>query len=196
MPIDERLLAELKLATARSIQQQLASEYFLNESRKQHEAQTVILPIWEKWLLPLARRYETNPVLFCERVLGLGPEWFALPEGTTPRQAQEALKMASDITSIFTGPLDTSKLDGKMILKHLQTFTANPPGRKRSEEFEKALELKRDGMSIHQICLKNPAYEQMSPDARRNERNRMQSGVKRLEQKEKNKSKGPRNTSR
>jgi hypothetical protein len=200
MPIDEKILAELKLAAARSLQQQFASEYFFTESRKQHEAQAIFLPVWEKYLLPLARHYEKNPVLFCEKVLGLEPDWFAPPEGTTPRQAQEALEMALDITSFFTGPLDMNKLDGKGILKRLQKFTANPPGRKQSKDFGRALELKRAGKNIHEICLelKITGYEKMGRNARRVVHQRIRSGIYRLEQKQKQKdiSQRSRNTPR
>jgi len=190
MPIEEKILAELKLAYARSLQQLYASEHALNESRKVHQAQAIFLPFWEKSLLPRARRYKKNPIRFCERVLGLGPDWFTVPEGITTYQVREMLKMAPEMTSMITEPVDMSKLDGKMILKRLQTLAAKTPGRKSNPEFERAVELRRAGKSIHQICLKNPAYKQMSPDARRSERERVRNGIKRCARKAKNKSQG------
>jgi hypothetical protein len=140
----------------------------------------------------------------------MGPDWFTLPKGTTSRQVQALLKIAHAIKSILSelpaidgleGKIEFPAIDGlegKTILKCLQTLAAEPPGRKPSPKFDRALELKRAGKTIHQICHElTPAYAQkMTADDRRRERNKMQSGVKRLEQNKMKNSEGPRNTPR
>jgi hypothetical protein len=197
MPLDEKTLEELKIAEARFYQQMFASEYLLNQQRAIHLAQVEFLADWENRLLPIAQRYENNPVQFCDEILIKGKDWFTPPEDATPQQVRELLKVVPDMTSMITEPVDLNEVDGKMILKRLQTLTAKPPGRKQSEEFGKALELKRAGMSIQQICReRNPSYAQMKSVARRNEEERMRSGIARREQKEKIKSQSQRNTPR
>jgi hypothetical protein len=195
MPLDENTLQELKLSQARFFQQMWASQYAMHQQRSMHEAQKEYLAAWESWLLPLAQRYENNPVQFCETVMG--QDWFTPPEDVTTQQVRELLKMSPDLTKLFTAPVDLSKVDGKMLLKRLQTFTAKPPGRKPSEEFGRALELKRAGKNIHEICFKLVAdYEKMGSVAQRVAHQRIRSGISRLEQKEKDGSQRSRNTLR
>ena len=195
MALDEKTLAEMKLVEARLYQQSFASEYCLNLFRLEHKARNLLLADWETRLLSLARRYKKNPERFCERVMG--PDWFTPSKEVSLRSVRELFKMAPAITSILSEPQEISGLDGKKFLKHLQTLATKPPGRKGSEKFEKALELRQAGKNFHTICLElNPSYAHMSPPNRRNERERMRSGVSRLEQKPKNKSQGSRNTPR
>ena len=196
LPLDEKTLAEWRVAAASNLQRCVSSESFFNLARSSHQVPEQCLVYWESRLLPSARRYK-NPVRFCEKMLGIRAEDYALPDGTTARQVQALIWMTSELTTLMTGPMDLVSWDGKFFLKCLQILTAKPPGRKQSDEYSKALELKRAGKSTHRICLAlNPAYEQMSSAARRNERNRIESGIKRREEKEKSNPQGPRNTSR
>lgn len=184
MQFDEKTLAELKLAEARVYQQMWASEYQLKLQRAIHQAQAIKLADWENRLLPLAQRYENNPIQFCNEVCKEKTDWFSPPENVTQHQVRELLKMLPDITSMITEPVDLNKWDGKKLFKQLQTLAAKPPGRKPKPEYETALELQRAKRSIDQICRElTPGYGQMKSVARRNEQERMRSGIARLEQK-------------
>jgi hypothetical protein len=195
VPLDEKTLGELKLAAAHLYQQLFASENLLNLSRTEQEVRNHVLADWENRLLPIARRHEKNPVRFCETVMG--PNWFTAPTEVSSRSVRELLKMAPAITGILSAPQDLSGVDGRQLLKHLQTLAAKQPRRKSSEMFGQALQLREKGKTFHKICLElNPTYAQISPANRRTERERMRSGVSRLQQKAKNKSKGSRNTPR
>lgn len=197
MPVDEKKLQELKLAVARLIQQWAASKKLMNIVRLSGQASEECLADWENRLMPLARRSKKNPVLYCERVLVDGPDWFSLPKGTTSRQVRVLLEIVHAITSFFSEVKGIDELDGKMILKWFQTLTQEPPGRPRKEEFERALELKRSKKGIRAICreLNREAYAQMDDAAKLIEHHRVQSGIARLEQKQKDKTQVTRNTS-
>jgi len=189
MPLEDGVLGELKIAQARIVQQVFASDALLEWFRFEHACRERMLTDWEKRLRSLARRHRSNPVRFCELVMG--HHWFASPIEGTPRQVSELLKLLTEISVFVGAPLDTGRVDGKALLKRLQVLAARPPGRKRSESYARAFQLRQQGKSFHDICKQlNPAYRLMSPADRRNDRERMRSGVARLERKATEKSKG------
>lgn len=181
MLIDEKTLAELKLAQARMFQQMYASQDLLNRTRLDHERMKRFLTDWEDRLLPIARRYRNNPLRFCEKVMG--KEWFTPPPALTASQVQQFAASIPEFSSLLIAPpADLGKIDGRNVLGQLQRLAGNPPGRKRLRLYEVASQLRKEGISVHEICLRLlPSYRQMSPYERRNARERVRSGMARLE---------------
>jgi hypothetical protein len=196
VPLDEKTLSELKLAQARAFQQWFASDNVWNLFQEMREVYEGLLSLGKK-LQPLARRHKNNPVRFCEKTLG--PRWFETPDRASARQVQELLKIFSVIQQFPTAPEELARLNGKQLLKHLQTLAAGAPGRKPAEIHARALLLRRahPKMGMHQICLQlNPAYAAMSAADKRDERERIRSGLRRRKKKAAIRAQAPRNTPR
>lgn len=181
MPIDEEMIIKFKRAEACFLQQLFASDGVWDKLQLHHQGLTALLADRSR-LQPLARRYKKNPVGFCERVMG--PHWFAPPQKTSQRQGEMLLETLSAVARLLAAPEIPDDCDRSRMLKFMQGLTARPAGRKGLWIYAKALELKQANKSFHEICRQlNPAYAKMSPAERRNERERMRSGVARLEQK-------------
>ncbi len=180
MPNEGQPLAELKLRIAIFLQQLFASDKTWNDAQLEYQQLAAFLSNRRR-LQPFARRYRKNPVRLCER--GLGPNWFEAL--TVPKYQQPLLSAIFSKATEFLGspelPTDT---DAKQMVRYLRRLVAGSPGRKPAKKFQRALELREQKKTFHQICkLLNPAYAQMSSAERRNERERWRSGVTRLEQK-------------
>jgi len=175
-------LPDLKLDLARFLQQTFASDDVWNKAQLQYLQAAAFLADRQR-LQPIARRYRKNPIRFCERELGAN--WFETVVLTTHKYQVQALsEILSTATKFLGSPELPTDADAKQMISYWRRLAARAPGRKLSEEFPRAYELRKQGKTFHQICLLLiPAYAQMSPTKRRNERERMRSGVTRLEQK-------------
>lgn len=183
VPLDDKTLSELKLALARLFQRMFASDSIWNHFQWMCNVSKHLLP-FRKELQHLARRHEKNALRFCEKAMG--PHWFEPPNDASQRQVRELLKIVSDIPMFPPALEEISRLDGKLLLKQLQTLAARPGGRKPLAIYAKALALRKTTppLSFHKICLRlNPAYADMKSAAKRSERERIRSGVTRLEKK-------------
>jgi hypothetical protein len=179
MPLlDDRTLADLKLAEARFQQQLWASDSTWNQLLQMYQICLRVLP-HRKQLQSLAQRHEGRPIRLCERLMGR--DWFEPPRLLSARQAQSVLDAAPQFTQLLTAPQDMQGADAWMLLKLMRTLGARRPGRKRLEIYAKALELRNAGQPFHQICKQLiPNYVIMSSAERRAKREQMRSGVARL----------------
>jgi hypothetical protein len=177
-PLDNKTLADLKLAQARFQQQVFASDSTWNHLLQMYQICTRVLP-HRKELQSFAQRHEKSPIRFCERLMGR--DWFEPPKQMSARQAQTVLEAAPLSTKLLTAPHDMQEADARMLLKVMRTLAARPPGRKRLEIYAKALELRNAGRPFHQICKQLvPSYAIISSAERRAKREQMRSGVARL----------------
>jgi len=176
---DDRLLAEFKLTQARAYQQYFASDKFWEQIALLHRAYAELLTMRQKFQR-LARRCKNDPVRFCESLQG--KEWFNPPRNATRRQLHIVSQL--NLGDLLTHPENIQSMDPGALLKSLQGLTARPPGRKRKSIFAEALKLRKMNppTSYHKICLHlNTAYAGMSAHQRRAERERVRSGVTRLQ---------------
>lgn len=181
--LDVETLSELKLVQARFLQRLYASDDVWNHFRSTCEIYKQLLPHRKK-LQRLARRYENNPLRFCEEFGGV--KWFQPPRSISSQKVRGFLKIIELIPFFAGTPTKIDDLDGRSLLKQLQTLAARPGGRKPLEVYAKALELREatPPVSFHRICLLLSAgYAEMNSAKRRSERERMRSGVARLERK-------------
>jgi len=179
--IDDDTIAEVKLAQARQWQQLFAPDGYWDLMLQMYQASAWLLSKRQEWQ-PLAKRHKNSPLRFCEKTLG--PEWFKLPQGASRRQVQALLKAAPDITRGLTSPQEISDSDGNSFLTFFRTLAARQPGRKPLGIYVRALALRQENppWRFHKICQElNPKYSQMAPHQRRTERERIRSGVARLQ---------------
>lgn len=178
--LDESTIEALKILEAQFHQRTWASDACWEMLLQQYRICMTILPVREK-LQKLAQKYRDNPVRFCERVMG--KKWFNPPKEIPSKLAEATLRTGPQLIAAFTNPDNMTEADARMFLGAMRTFAARTPGRKRSEVYAKALELRQTNprMSFHQICLRLvPTYPQMSSAERRVKRDQMRSGVSRL----------------
>lgn len=148
--------------------------------QKQYQICVTVLPL-RKRLQPLARKYDRNPIRFCKRLMG--KNWFKPPKEIPPNKAAAMVDRGPRLIEALAAPDSMTDADARSFLKMMNTFAARTPGRRRSELYAQALELrqKRPPLSFHQICLRLvPTYSNMSPAERRMKREQMRSGVARL----------------
>lgn len=177
-PLDDKTLADLKLAQARFQQRLLASDSTWHNLLEMYQMCIRVLPLREK-LQSLAQRHERSPIRFCERLMGR--DWFEPPKQLSARQAQTVLDALPQFTKLLTASHGVQDADARMLLKVMRTLAARPPGRKRLEIYAKALELRNAAQPFHQICKQLvTSYAIMSSAERRAKREQMRSGVARL----------------
>lgn len=177
--LDDKTLNDIKLQQARLHQKLWASDSTWNELIATYRRCIDILSDRER-LQPLAKRYEKNPVRFCERIMGRG--WFEPPKEASVLKVQTILRMSPAITEFLAAPHSVDDATAREVIKTLNTLAARPAGRKRSEIYATAMALHQSGKNYHLICMKlNPAYKTMSPPERRAKRDAMRTGVSRLQ---------------
>src|SRR5271165_3022745 len=177
--LDDKTLNELKIQQARLHQRLWASDDTWDELLATYRRCVAIL-LDRGRLQPLAKRYEKNPIRFCEKIMGRG--WFEPPKETSPLKIQTILRISPAITEFLAAPHNVDDSTAREVIKTLRTLAARPAGRKRYESFAKAMALYQSGKNYHLICMKLiPAYKTMSPPERRAKRDAMRTGVRRLE---------------
>ena len=176
--LDAKTLNALKLAQAQSYQNFFASDVSWNAMVQTHLALSWILSNRAK-MQPLAKRYEKNPIRFCEKIMRRG--WFEPPTEGSTRQLQTLLQASPIITEFLTAPHVIEDLNARHVIKMLHTLAARPAGRKRAEIYARATALRQSGIDFHRICIDLiPNYKNMSAPERRTKRDAMRAGVTRL----------------
>ena len=179
--IDPTTLAEFKSAYARGFQRMVASDKKWDEIKANYEACKYLLAIRKK-LQAFARRCEDNPERFCEVLMG--NRWSKAPTGVPSRQIKQLTALAEDVTEFCTSQTEMSDVDARQFFRRLQSLAAGKPGRKPSGIYLKARALRQatPRPDFHEICLKlNPVYSKMKSHERRAEREKVRSGLRRLE---------------